>query len=168
MYNDFSLLFWSWDYIELFFLELFYAYVIFTHIVFLGLFSYELLCVGLLLFRFFRFSVLESMHHLSSVLQNITYDQHLYGGIFASARGYYPLSPMTVLEHGAVRGVMLSPYSSGDEFMFAQVFALIFVILILFYAGGVCVAGGSGNSNLLRFNNYLINWSYCGRYNYYV
>jgi hypothetical protein len=183
LYNDFSLLFWSWDYIELFFLELFYVYVVFTHIVFLGLFSYELLCIGLLLFRFFRFSILESMHHLSSVLQNIAYEQQLYGGIFISGKkginnivdssgaytslsgvftpreeGYHSPHPLATLDH-VVTGLMMPslPFSGG--FTFAQVFSLILIIFTLFYAGSVYVGGGSssGNGNLPCFNNYLMN-----------
>ena len=70
LYNDFSLLLWSWDFIELFYLEAFYSYFLLTHLLFLGLFSYEILLVSTLFFRIFRLSVLASTHHLSSASQH--------------------------------------------------------------------------------------------------
>jgi hypothetical protein len=66
MYNDFFFLFWSWDYIELFFVDFILFYIIFGHI-----YKYkhvslsQFFIIPVLLIKLFRLSILESTHHLS-------------------------------------------------------------------------------------------------------
>ena len=124
MHNDFFFLFWSWDYIELFFLDFVLLLSVFGHIfTYTGPFSVSLIIIPVLLLKFFRLSLLESVHHLSLFNNNV----------FLTYGGWAELFSDETLPYNAINFGGTSVFGG-----FSVVTCLITPLALLAYAGLRC------------------------------